>query len=133
MAKYGFIKYAYEDIRTAGIAVPAVSESDSATGTTVTYCVLPTKYTIDGQDTKTIPAGSIVQFKFTAGSSGVDNKIEVVYVSEIGENELTDDYLGVSVNDIKANAFALLAEDYTIGDVKLVYYLVERKSNLEVR
>jgi len=137
MKLYAFNKYAFEDIRTGGLSTPISSEADSATGTSVTYCVLPASYTIDGNAVKTIPSGSIIQFAFTAGddtaNSKKDNKIEIKYVADLGANTLVDHDLGDKINDVKASAYALLAEDYTIGDRKIVYYIVENTSNVEVR
>lgn len=136
MNLYGFKKYAFEDIRTCGLSTPIVSGVDSKTGTDVTYCVLPANYQIDGENVKTIPAGSIIKFEFTAGSdvseSEADNKIEITYVSELGANTLTSKSYE-NLSDIGADDYALLAEDYTIGDRKLVYYVVENTSNVEVR
>ena len=136
MNLYGFRKYAHENIRTGGLSTPISSEADSTTGTSVTYCVLPASYTIDGNAVKTIPSGSIIQLAFTAGSNESpkkDNKIEIKYVADLGANTLVDHDLGDKINDVKVSVYALLAEDYTIGDGKIVYYIVENTSNVEVR
>ena len=133
MNLYGFRKYAHENIRTGGLSTPIASGADSATGVGVTYCELPANYNIDGAATKTIPAGSIVLLDFTAGDVGRDNKIEIKYVAELGTNTLVDHDLGDVIEGVSADAYVLLAEDYTIGDRKLVYYIVENTSNVEVR
>ena len=134
MNLYGFKKYAFEDIRTCGLSTPIVSGVDSTTGTSVTYCVLPANYEIDGENVKTIPAGSIVTLELTPGEDDAhDNKVEIKYLEAIGENVLANYAIGNKIEDVKETVHVLLAEDYTIGDRKLVYYVVENTSNVEVR
>lgn len=132
---YGFKKYGCENIRTCGVNIPAEG-SNSSTGTSKTYFDEASSYTIDSKTVYTIPAGSIIKFEFTAGSdvsgSEADNKIEITYVSSLGANTLTSKTYENLLN-IGADDYALLAEDYTIGDRKLVYYVVDNTSNVEVR
>ena len=109
MALYGFKKFACENIRTGAVVVTA----DPAEG----------HYTINGRNVKTIPAGSIINI------DGTEDNVKIKYVSEVGAHELVSSDIGETTESV----YALLAEDYSIGDKKAVYYIVENKSNLEVR